>query len=175
MLVVGQSISNQNLNAEYSDTAIQRFASWHEQIHFALVDDELQSYRGTRQMFLADRGLDILSFIHWQLLEGILDVENYVLVEKWLNNPNLLYSAYREYLDALVAKNSQLKAFCFMLIDDELDIKQEGSRWILRLPVHPSIISSIESNLTRGGNRRLSMWIDVEDNSIVDFEGGFLK
>ena len=57
---------------------------------------------------------------------------------------------------------------------DDLDIKQEGSRWILSLPWDSRIEEKYASQLFIGiQNRKMksSMWIEVKDNRIVDYEG----
>ena len=53
---------------------------------------------------------------------------------------------------------------------DDLDIKQEGSRWILSLPWDSRIEEKYESQLPNM-DWQSSMWIEVKDNRIVDYEG----
>ena len=53
---------------------------------------------------------------------------------------------------------------------DDLDIKQECSRWILSLPWDSLTEEKYESQLPNM-DWQPSMWIEVEDNRIVDYEG----
>ena len=168
-----QEIVNYQGNPEYRDTAIAHFSAWHEHIHFAFADREFKTYRKTRQLYLAFFSHDILTFI-LRNLPGMFDVGNNYdnkskTVMEWLNNPKLLYKAYREWLDEYINFNDDLKEFRLMYLDD-LDIKQEGSRWILSLPWDSRIEEKYESQLL---NRKMksSMWIEVKDNRIVDYEG----
>ena len=161
---------------EYRDTAIAHFSAWHEHIHFAFADREFKTYRKTRQLFLANFGYDILFFIQIHLpdmREVGNDYDNKSeTVMEWLNNPKLLYKEYREWLDEKTEMYGYLKEFRLMYLDD-LDIKQEGSRWILSLPWDSRIEEKYESQLfIRRQNRKMksSMWIEVEDNRIVDYE-----
>ena len=159
-------------NPEYRDTDIAHFSAWHEHIHFAFADDEFKTYRKTRQLYLAFFDHDILTFIRVHL-PGMFDVGNDYdnkskTVMEWLNNPKLLYKEYREWLDEDAEKVGHFKEFRLMYLDD-LDIKQEGSRWILSLPWDSRIEEEYKSQLQ---NRKMksSMWIEVEDNRIVDYE-----
>ena len=52
---------------------------------------------------------------------------------------------------------------------DDLDIKQEGSRWILSLPWDSRIEEKYASQLPNM-DWQPSMWIEVKDNRIVDYE-----
>lgn len=58
-----------------------------------------------------------------------------------------------------------------MYMDDELNIKQDGSRWTLSLPVDNITEYTYEDKLMKGSLRRLSMWIEIQNDYIVDFEG----
>ena len=163
-------------NPEHRDTAIAHFSAWHEHIHFAFADREFKTYRKTRQLFLANFGYDILFFIQIHLpdmREVGNDYDNKSeTVMEWLNNPKLLYKEYREWLDEKAEMYGYLKEFRLMYLDD-LDIKQEGSRWILGLPWDSRLEEKYESQLfIRRQNRKMksSMWIEVEDNRIVDYE-----
>ena len=168
-----QEIVNYHGNPEYRDTAIAHFSAWHEHIHFAFADREFKTYRKTRQLYLAFFGYDILFFIRVHL-PGMFDVGNDYdnkskTVMEWLNNPKLLYKEYREWLDEKAEMYGYLKEFRLMYLDD-LDIKQEGSRWILSLPWDSRIEEKYESQLPNM-DWQSSMWIEVKDNRIVDYEG----
>lgn len=165
---INQEITNYKTYTEYRDTAMEPFGAWREHVHFALVDDERKSYRQTRQLFLANHSDDILNYIQRSLLK-VENTLNYGFALKWLNNPALLYSAYREWFDRYAAETSRLKEFRNMYLDDELDIKQEGSRWILSLPVDDATVHIYKDKLTNE-RPQLSMWIDVRDNHICDFQ-----
>lgn len=58
-----------------------------------------------------------------------------------------------------------------MYMDDELNIKQDGSRWTLSLPVDNITEYTYEDKLMKDSLRRLSMWIEIQNDYIVDFEG----
>ena len=172
-----QEIVNYHGNPEYRDTAIAHFSAWHELIHFAFADREFKTYRKTRQLYLAFFSHDILTFI-LRNLPGMGDFDKYYdnkskTVMEWLNNPKLLYKAYREWLDEYINFNDCLKEFRLMYLDD-LDIKQEGSRWILSLPWDSRIEEKYASQLPNM-DWQPSMWIEVEDNRIVDYEGSYYQ
>ena len=172
-----QEIVNYQGNPEYRDTAIAHFGAWHELIHFAFADREFKTYRKTRQLYLAFFSHDILTFI-LRNLPGMGDFDKYYdnkskTVMEWLNNPKLLYKAYREWLDEYINFNDCLKEFRLMYLDD-LDIKQEGSRWILSLPWDSRIEEKYASQLPNM-DWQPSMWIEVKDNRIVDYEGSYYQ
>lgn len=167
-----QEIVNYQGNPEYRDMAIAHFGAWHELIHFAFADRESNTYRKTRQLFLAFFSHDILTFIRPYLpkpSDGDAYDNKSKTVMQWLNNPKLLYKAYREWLDEYINFNDCLKEFRLMYLDD-LDIKQECSRWILSLPWDSLTEEKYESQLPNM-DWQPSMWIEVEDNRIVDYEG----
>ena len=167
---VSQTIENYNGEPEYHDTTIKPFGAWHEQIHFALVDDNRQSYRQTRLLYLADWGEDILSFLKPRMPD-VLKHKDGDIVLGWLNNPESLYEVYRTWLDARAKSKTRLKDYSLMYMDDELNIKQDGSRWTLSLPVDNITEYTYEDKLMKGSLRRLSMWIEIQNDYIVDFEG----
>ena len=172
-----QEIVNYQGNPEYRDTAIAHFSAWHEHIHFAFADREFKTYRKTRQLYLAFFSHDILTFI-LRNLPGMGDFDKYYdnkskTVMEWLNNPKLLYKEYREWLDEYAERVGHFKEFRLMYLDD-LDIKQEGSRWILSLPWDSRIEEKYASQLPNM-DWQPSMWIEVEDNRIVDFEGSYYQ
>lgn len=167
---VSQTIENYNGEPEYHDTTIKPFGAWHEQIHFALVDDNRQSYRQTRLLYLADWGEDILSFLKPRMPD-VLKHKDGDIVLGWLNNPESLYQVYRAWLDARAKSKTRLKDYSLMYMDDELNIKQDGSRWTLSLPVDNITEYTYEDKLMKGSLRRLSMWIEIQNDYIVDFEG----
>lgn len=165
-----QTINNYTNVPEYHDTTIKPFGAWHEQIHFALVDDNRQSYRQTRQLFLADWGEDILSFLKAHMPDLLNDKDHNTILE-WLNNPESLYEAYRAWLDARARKLAWLKDFTLMFMDDKLNFKQDGSRWTISLPVDYITENTYKNKLMKDSLRRLSMWIEIQNDYIVDFEG----
>lgn len=165
-----QTINNYTNVPEYHDTTIKPFGAWHEQIHFALVDDNRQSYRQTRQLFLADWGEDILSFLKAHMPDVLNDNDHNTILE-WLNNPESLYEAYRTWLDARARKLAWLKDFTLMFMDDKLNFKQDGSRWTISLPVDYITENTYKNKLMKDSLRRLSMWIEIQNDYIVDFEG----
>lgn len=165
-----QTINNYTNVPEYHDTTIKPFGAWHEQIHFALVDDNRQSYRQTRQLFLADWGEDILSFLKAHMPDVLNDNDHNTILE-WLNNPESLYEAYRTWLDARARKQAWLKDFTLMFMDDKLNFKQDGSRWSISLPVDYITENTYKNKLMKDSLRRLSLWIEIQNDYIVDFEG----
>ena len=167
---VSQTIENYNGEPEYHDTTIKPFGAWHEQIHFALVDDNRQSYRQTRLLYLADWGEDILSFLKPRMPD-VLKHKDGDIVLGWLNNPESLYQVYRTWLDARARKLAWLKDFTLMFMDDKLNFKQDGSRWTISLPVDNITEYTYEDKLMKDSLRRLSMWIEIQNDYIVDFEG----
>ena len=169
-----QTINNYTNSPEYHDTTIEPFGAWHEQIHFALVDDNRQSYRQTRQLFLADWGEDILSFLKAFMPDVLNDNDNDTILE-WLNNPESLYEVYRAWLDTRARKLSWLKDFSLMYLDDGLNIKQEGSRWTVSLPVDNITEYTYKDKLMNNSLRQLSMWIEIQNDRIVGFEGSLLQ
>ena len=162
-------LTNYTNNLEYYDRAIQLFGAWHEQIHFAYIDDERQTYRQTRKLFLANWGNDILSYIR-AFIPFLSKEENEKKIWKWLNNPQQLYDAYREYLDVKAADLPRLKDFSLMYMDDEVDIKQNGLRWNISLPVDQITVQSNHDKLMKIAPLHLSTWIDIDSNGIKDYE-----
>ena len=167
---IGQTIENYKGEPEYHDTTIKTFGAWHEQIHFALVDDNRQSYRQTRQLYLADWGEDILSFLKVHMPD-VLNHKDGDIVLAWLNNPESLYETYRTWLDARAKNRNRLKDYRLMYMDDEVNIKQDGTRWTVSLPVENITKYTYENKLMQKSHLRLSMWIEIQNNHIIDFEG----
>ena len=162
-------LTNYTNNLEYHDPMIKLFGAWHEQIHFAFVDDKRQSYRQTRQLFLANWGNDILSYIK-AFISILSKEENEKRIWEWLNNPQQLYDAYRAYLDVKAADLPRLKDFSLMYMDDEVDIKQNGLRWNISLPVDQLTVQSNHNVLMKIVPLHLSTWIDIDSNGIKDYE-----
>lgn len=162
-------LNNYTNNLEYYDRAIQLFSAWHEQIHFAYIDDERQAYRQTRLLFLANWGNDILSYIR-AFIPILSKEENEKRIWEWLNNPQQLYDAYRKYLDVKAADLPRLKDFSLMYMDDEVDIKQNGLRWNISLPVDQLTVQSNHNVLMKIVPLHLSTWIDIDSNGIKDYE-----
>ena len=163
-------LTNYTNNLEYHDPMIKYFGAWHEQIHFAFVDDERQSYRQTRQLFLANWGEDILSYLKLLMPFMKHDEEKDKAVWEWLNDPEKLYQAYKRYLDSKASGLYRLKDFLFMHMDDEVDIKQDGLRWIVKLPIDDLMVQSNQNVLMQMVPLQLSMWIDIDENGIRDYE-----
>lgn len=169
-----QTIENYNGNTEYHDTAIRTFGTWQGLIHFALVDDNFLSYRQMRQVYLADWGEDILSFIRSYMPDARTQ-ENDNIVWGWLNDLDSLYRDYGAWLDVQVKMKKWLKGFNLMYIDDRLDIKKDGERWTISLPVGPITENSYGGKLMNKSPRRLSLWVEVQNDDIVDYEGSITQ
>ena len=163
---------------EYWDPAITAFGSWREQIHFAYVDDDRQSYRRNRQLYLAYKWQDIIRFL-WRKLEVVPGLnpdqaQKDALIWDWLNNPNRLMDDYRQWLDAVAASNCQLSVYSLMYMDDEVIIKKESdSRWRIILPAS----KNYELYVDNWAPKRLkkayaltSLWIEADENRIYDYE-----
>ena len=163
---------------EYWDPAITAFGSWREQIHFAYVDDDRQSYRRNRQLYLAYKWQDIIRFL-WRKLEVVPGLnpdqaQKDALIWDWLNNPNRLMGDYRQWLDEVAANNCQLSVYSLMYMDDEVIIKKEGdSRWRIILPAS----KNYELYVDNWAPKRLkkayaltSLWIEADENRIYDYE-----
>ena len=58
-----------------------------------------------------------------------------------------------------------------MFMDDKLNFKQDGSRWSISLPVDYITENTYKNKLMKDSLRRLSMWIEIQNDYIVDFEG----
>lgn len=163
-------LTNYTNNLEYHDPMIKYFGAWHEQIHFAFVDDERQTYRQTRQLFLADWGEDILSYLKLFMPFMKHDEEKDKAVWEWLNDPEKLYKAYRKYLESKASGLYRFKDFSFMYMDDEVDIKQNGLRWTVSLPIDELMVQSNQNVLMQMVPLQRSMWIDIDENGIHDYE-----
>ena len=57
-----------------------------------------------------------------------------------------------------------------MHMDDEVDIKQDGLRWIVKLPIDDLMVQSNQNVLMQMVPLQLSMWIDIDENGIWDYE-----
>lgn len=62
-----------------------------------------------------------------------------------------------------------------MYLDDGLNIKQEGSRWTVSLPVDNITEYTYKDKLMNNSLRQLSMWIEIQNDRIVGFEGSLLQ
>ena len=167
----------------YWDRAIESFGSWCEQIHFAYVDDERQSYRRNRQLYLAYKWKDIIWFLRSRF--GVLpcpnldEDSNQALVWDWLNNPNRLMEDYRQWIEEVAANNCQLSVFRLMYIDDEVSIKKEGtSRWKILLPASKNyklyVADWAIQRLEKAG-ALTSLWVEADENGVYDYEGSVLQ
>ena len=62
-----------------------------------------------------------------------------------------------------------------MYMDDGLNVKQEGSRWTVSLPVDNITEYTYKDKLMNNSLRQLSMWIEIQNDRIVGFEGSLLQ
>jgi len=165
----------------YRDRAIEAFGSWCEQIHFAYVDDEKQSYRRNRQLYLAYKWKDILWYLRSKF--GVLlnpgENPDHALVWEWLNNPNRFMEDYRQWIDAVAANNSQLSVFRLMYIDDEVIIsKGDNSRWRVILPAcenYERYVSKWVSERLKESSALTSLWVEADENGVYDYEGSIYQ
>jgi len=166
---------------EYWDPAIKAFGSWCEQIHFAYLDDERQSYRRNRQLYLAYKWKDILWYLRSKF--GVLlnpgENPDHALVWEWLNNPNRFMEDYRQWIDAVAANNSQLSVFRLMYIDDEVIIsKGDNSRWRVILPAcenYERYVSKWVSERLKESSALTSLWVEADENGVYDYEGSIYQ
>ena len=168
---------------EYWDPAITAFGSWREQIHFAYVDDDRQSYRRNRQLYLAYKWQDIIRFL-WRKLSVLPSLKlgedpNHALVWNWLNNSNLLMKDYREWLEGVAEKNCQLSVYSLMYMDDEVIIKKEDdSRWRIILPAcenYEWYVSNMVPERLKKAYALTSLWIEADENGVYDYEGSIMQ
>lgn len=163
----------------YRDHAIESFGGWCKQIHFAYVDDERQSYRRNRQLYLAYKGRDIIWFLRSKI--GVIPRLNpnaqrdHALIWDWLNNPNRLMEDYRQWIEKKAEDNCQLSFVPLMYIDDEVIIKKEDkSRWRIILPACENYkLYVADWALTRleKAYALTSLWIDIDEGGVNDYEG----
>ncbi len=168
---------------EYWDHAIEVFGSWYEHIHFAYVDDERQSYRRNRQLYLAYKWRDIIRFIKnkFKVLPSINPEEDpdEALVWEWLNNPDRLMEDYRQWIELVAANNSQLAVYGLMYIDDEVIIRKEGdSKWNIILPAcedYERYVSNWVPERLKKADALTSYWIKADENGVHDYEGSIMQ
>ncbi len=172
-----------NNGIEYWDPAITTFGSWREQIHFAYVDDDRQSYRRNRQLYLAYKWQDIIRFL-WRKLDVLPGLnpdqaQKDALIWDWLNNPNRLMEDYRERLGEVAASNCQLSVFSLMYMDDEVVIKKEGdSKWRIILPAcenYRLYVADWALKRLEKAYALTSLWIDADENGIHDYENSLMQ
>lgn len=168
---------------EYWDPAIKAFGSWCEQIHFAYLDDERQSYRRNRQLYLAYKERGIIWYLRSKLpllpSPDMNKAKNYDLVWNWLHNPDCLMEDYRQWIEEKAANNCQLSFATLMYIDDEVIIKkEENSRWRIILPA----CENYRLYVADWAHKRLekayaltSLWIDSDENGIHDHENSLIQ
>lgn len=167
----------------YRDRAIQSFGSWCEQIHFVFVDDEWQSYRRNRWLFLAYMMNDVLSFIKsvCPTLPCQESPEDRMTILEWLNDPKRLMEDYRNYLDIMAQNKHQLKDFRLMYFDnDEVSIKRESdTRWVLSLPACENYQRLLQGDWVKEQlekyHARTTMWIIADEDGIYDYDGSVIQ
>jgi len=167
----------------YRDRAIESFGGWSKQIHFAYVDDERQSYRRNRQLYLAYKERGIIWYLRSKLpllpSPDMNKAKNYDLVWNWLHNPDCLMEDYRQWIEEKAANNCQLSFATLMYIDDEVIIKkEENSRWRIILPA----CENYRLYVADWAHKRLekayaltSLWIDADENGIHDHENSLIQ
>ena len=60
-----------------------------------------------------------------------------------------------------------------MYMDDGVNIKKDGSRWTVSLPVDNITEYSYKGKLRKHPLGQLSMWFEIQNNHIIDYEGSF--
>jgi len=172
-----------NSGIKYWDRAIETFGAWREQIHFAYLDDERQSYRRNRQLYLAYKWKDIIRFV-WRKLSVLPSLRlgedpNHALVWNWLNNPNILMEDYRNWIEEVAEKNCQLSVYSLMYMDDEVIIKKEDdSRWRIILPAcenYEWYVSNMVPERLKKAYALTSLWIEADENGVYDYEGSIMQ
>ena len=167
----------------YRHRAIEAFGGWCKQIHFAYVDDESQSYRRNRQLYLAYKWQDIIRFL-WRKFSVLPRCEsgedpNHALVWGWLNNPNRLMEDYREWIGKASASNCQLSVYSLMYMDDEVIIKKEDdSRWRITLPAcdnYERYVADWALKRLKKAYALTSLWINADENRIYDHENSLIQ
>ena len=119
----------------YRDSTIEPFGAWHEQINFVIADGEMGLYRQDRQLYLAYHQVDILHY-----LKAILTPRNeepFNEVMELISDPKCLATAYRKAIEHAANRKDFLKLFRLMYLDDEVNIKKDGTKWTFSLPVNP--------------------------------------
>lgn len=167
----------------YWDCAIEAFGSWCEQIHFAYVDDDRQSYRCNRQLYLAYRERSIICFIRHKLsvvpTPNLDEDPDQALVWDWLNNPNRLMEDYRQWIEVVAANNSKLSVFRLMYIDDEVIIqKEDDSKWKIILPAcenYERYVWDYVPERLKKAYAITSFWIKADENGVYDYEGSIFQ
>ena len=162
----------------YWDPAIKAFGSWYEHIHFAYVDDDRQSYRRNRQLYLAYRERDVIRFIRSRI--GVIPSFNqnaeqdHALIWEWLNNPDRLIEDYRQWIEKVAAPNCQLAVYGLMYIDDEPIIrKEDDSRWRIILPAcenYERYVANYVPERLKKAFAHTSLWIKADENGVYDYE-----
>lgn len=167
---------------EYWDPAIKAFGSWCEQIHFAYLDDERQSYRRNRQLYLAYKERGIIWFLRSRLplLPSLSDqAEYYDLVWNWLNNPNSLMEDYRQWIEEKAENNCQLSVFRLMYIDDDVIIrKSDDSRWTITLPAcenYKLYVADWVPERLKKAYALTSLWVEADENGIYNHEDSIMQ
>ncbi len=172
-----------NNGIEYWDPAITTFGSWREQIHFAYVDDDRQSYRRNRQLYLAYKERGIIWYLRSKLpllpSPDMNKAKNYDLVWNWLHNPDCLMEDYRQWIEEKATNNCQLSFATLMYIDDEVIIKkEENSRWRITLPAcenYRLYVADWALKRLEKAYALTSLWIDADENGIHDYENSLMQ
>lgn len=163
----------------YKDRAVESFGTWCELFHFVFVDDEWQSYRRNRWLYLVYTMNDVLSFLK-AMCPAVLGQKPPVTATEiwnWLNDPKLLMKDYRCFLSEIAAKHHELNHFRLMYFDDdEVSIKRESdTRWIVSLPACENYQRLLQGDWVKGqlekSNVCTSMWIDADEHGVIDYQG----
>lgn len=167
----------------YRDRAIESFGGWSKQIHFAYVDDERQSYRRNRQLYLAYKERGIIWYLRSKLpllpSPDMNKAKNYDLVWNWLHNPDCLMEDYRQWIEEKAANNCQLSFATLMYIDDGVIIKkEENSRWRIILPAcenYRLYVADWALKRLEKAHALTSLWIEADENGIYDHENSLIQ
>ena len=170
----------------YEDRAVESFGAWCDLIHFVFVDDEWQSYRRNRWLYLASfyaNSVDVLSFLKAMcpFYVGQETAATTTEIWNWLNDPKLLMEEYRDFLINITAEHPELKLFRLMYFDDdEVHIKRESdTRWIVSLPACENYQRLLQGDWVKEqlekSNVCTSMWIDADEHDVLDHEGSIYQ
>ena len=158
--------SNNN-NVVYSDLTSHIFGTWHEEIDFAIID-KANLYRRTRQLFLAcQHNFNVFKFLKGKCCDG-----DATTVLDWLNDPKKLIANYRVWFES----KSEFPVFLNIYLDDMVNVTSHNKeKWTISLladdsfmhGVYPKLAERVKSNKCKP---EFSMWIEIKDNKIVDYQ-----
>ena len=100
-----------------------------------VADGEMGLYRQDRQLYLAYHQVDILHYLKAILTPSSEEPFNEVM--ELINDPKCLAEAFRKAFDQIANRKEFLKFFRLMYLDDEVNIKKDGTKWTFSLPVNP--------------------------------------